>query len=73
MIWLPWRRCSSAEPEPTTRDSDAKRALERARLARREASSDLAEFQTRSRRSREERAQNHFSQVIFDAMKGKTQ
>lgn len=53
------------------RDSEAERALERAKLARREATADLEESKKRAQWFREQQAKNHFSPIIYDAMRPK--
>lgn len=66
MKWVPWKK-----PAAPPRDSDAQRAQERARLAQREAESNLTEIKQRSARARHERETNHFGPLIWKAMGGK--
>jgi len=66
MKWVPWKK-----PAATLRDSDAKRAQERARLAEREAQQNLTEIKGRSAKARHERETNHFGPLIWKAMGGR--
>ena len=67
MKWVPWKK-----PAATLRDSDAKRAQERARLAEREAQQNLTEIKGRSAKARHERETNHFGPLIWKAMGGRS-
>jgi hypothetical protein len=67
-----WRK-SREGPElvKATRDSEAQRAKERALLAQREARTDLAETEKHAQRAKDQRTQNHFGPMIYDAMRPK--
>jgi len=54
-----------------TRDTEAQRAKERALLAQREATADLLETKELARKSRDQRTQNHFGPMIYEAMRPK--
>lgn len=69
MIW-PWSRKEPHVVPPTAeRDSEAQRAIERARLAQREADIGLVEMKARAERSRKELETNNFAGDIWNAMK----
>jgi hypothetical protein len=54
-----------------TRDSEAKRAKERALLSQREASRDQGETKKLADRAKVQRTTNHFGPMIYNAMRPK--
>lgn len=53
------------------RDSEAKRAKERALLSQREASRDRGESEAIAIRAKNQRTTNHFGPMIYNAMRPK--
>jgi hypothetical protein len=52
-----------------TRDSEAKRAKERAMLSQREATADHGETKKLAETAKKQRATNHFGPAIYNAMR----